>query len=162
VETVRIRPLGADDVERLQAMHRRLSPEAIRLRFHGFLRELPDEMARHFCAVDGYDRAAFAAVIGEPERIVGVGRYDWLGDGLAEVAFVVEDGYQGRGIGTRLCDMVIDAARLRGAHTVLAQVVHGNSIMRRMLERTGRPLRNERTRDADCLYLTIADEAGDT
>jgi RimJ/RimL family protein N-acetyltransferase len=119
-------------------------------------------MARHFCAVDGYDRAAFAAVIGEPERIVGVGRYDWLGDGLAEVAFVVEDGYQGRGIGTRLCDMVIDAARLRGAHTVLAQVVHGNSIMRRMLEGTGRPLRNERTRDADCLYLTIADEAGDT
>jgi GNAT superfamily N-acetyltransferase len=162
VDQVRIRPLGVDDAARLQAMHRRLSPEAIRLRFHGFLRELPDEMARHFCAVDGYDRAAFAAVIGDPEQIVGVGRYDWLGDGLAEVAFVVEDGYQGRGVGSRLFDTVIDAARARGVHTVLAYVVHGNSIMRRMLERTGRSLRTERARDADCLYLTIADEVGVT
>jgi GNAT superfamily N-acetyltransferase len=157
VESIGIRPLRPEDAPRLQDTHRRLSPEAIRLRFHGYLRELPDEMARHFCTVDGYDRAAFAAVTGDPERIVGVGRYDWLGDGVAEVAFVVEDGYQGQGIGGRLFDTVLNAARSRGAHTLLAQVVHGNSTMRHMLQRTGLPLRTESTRDTDCLYLAVGE-----
>jgi GNAT superfamily N-acetyltransferase len=160
VESISIRPMRPEDAPLLQDAHRRLSPEAIRLRFHGNLRELPDEMARHFCTVDGYDRAAFAAVTGAPERIIGVGRYDWIGDGVAEIAFVVEDEYQGRGVGARLFDTVLAAARTRGAETLLAQVVHGNSVMRHLLKRTGFPLRTERTRDADCMYLTIQGDDG--
>jgi RimJ/RimL family protein N-acetyltransferase len=154
-ESIAIRPLRPDDAPRLQETHRRLSPEAIRLRFHGYLRELPDEMARHFCAVDGHDRAAFAAVTGDPERIIGVGRYDWIGDDTVEIAFVVEDAFHGRGIGTRLFNTVLEAAKKRGAKTMLAQVIHGNSAMRRVLERSGLPLKTTRTRDTDCLYLTI-------
>jgi RimJ/RimL family protein N-acetyltransferase len=157
---VTIRPIRPDDMERLQAFHLRLSPEAIRLRFHGYLRELPETLARRFTQVDGHDRVAFVAVTDDPERIVGVGRYDWQGNGVAEVAFVVEDGYQRRGIGSRLQTTLLTSARARGdIHTLLARVVHGNSRMRKLLEATGYPVRLERGHDADLLWLTLPEQS---
>jgi RimJ/RimL family protein N-acetyltransferase len=152
---IRLRPIRPDDMTRLQEFHRRLSPEAIRLRFHGYMRELPDAMARRFCAVDGHDRVAFVAVAGDPERIVGVGRFDRERDhkGEAEMAFVVEDAYQGHGIGSRLLSQLIEAAHANGIHTLVARVLPGNSPMRHLLQRTGYPLRSRRDRDADCLIM---------
>ena len=155
---ITIRPIRPDDVLRLQSFHRRLSPEAIRLRFHGYLRELPDAMALRFCEVDGHDRVAFVAVTGDPERIVGVGRYDVQEDGVAEVAFVVEDAYQGHGIGSTLLRRLVESARARGIHTFLASVLPGNSPMRRLLERMGYPLRVERGMGVDCLWLALPDD----
>lgn len=149
------RPIRPDDVERLKAFHRTLSQEAIRLRFHGYIRELPDGLAHRFCEVDGQDRVAFVAVAGEPEQIVGVGRFDRQEGGEAEVAFVVADSYQRRGIGRRLLTLLIDAARERGITELVASVLRGNSAMRKMLEDTGFPIRVKRRRDADDLWMTL-------
>jgi acetyltransferase len=152
---VSFRPIRADDVTRLQEFHRRLSPDVVRLRFHGYLRELPDTMAERFCQVDGRDRAAFVAVTGDPEQIVGVGRYDWQGDGVAEAAFVVQDSYQRLGIGTALLHRVIEAARARGVHTFLARVLHENTAIRHLMAKTGYPLSFEHHREDDCLRLSL-------
>jgi RimJ/RimL family protein N-acetyltransferase len=154
---IALRPIRPDDTRRLQEFHRRLSPEAIRLRFHGYMRELPDAMAKRFCEVDGHDRVAFVAVTGHPERIVGVGRFDREQErqGEAEMAFVVEDAYQGRGLGSLLLSQLIDSARSNGIHTLVARVLPGNSPMRRLLQRAGYPLRSCRDRDADCLIMEI-------
>lgn len=158
-DDVTIRPIRPDDMERLQGFHLRLSPEAIRLRFHGYLRELPETLARRFTQVDGHDRVAYVAVTGDPEQIVGVGRYDWQEDGVAEVAFVVEDGYQRHGIGSCLLATLLESAQARGdINTLLARVVHGNSRMRKLLEAAGHPLRLERGHDADLLWLTLPEK----
>ena len=155
---VTIRPIRPDDWRRLQEFHLRLSPEAIRLRFHAYLRELPDDMAHRFCEVDGYVRVAFVAVSGAPERIVGVGRYDRVGTEVAEMAFVVEDAYQRKGIGTTLLNHLLQRARTDGAKTFLARVLPGNTPMRHLLEKTGCPIRTERGfhGDADLLWLALS------
>jgi RimJ/RimL family protein N-acetyltransferase len=162
---------------RLQAFHRRLSPDAIRLRFHSYLPEPPDDLARRFCEVDSWNRVAFVATFpadesgeldapGSPitsqhplgsgsERIVAVGRFDREGEDAAEVAFVVEDGCQGRGLGSRLLRLLIAAARERGIRTLVAHTLPGNTRMRRLLERAGYPLRMQRGKDEDFLWLEI-------
>lgn len=140
----------------LQAFHGRLSPAAVRLRFHGYLRELPDDLAHRFCSVDGLLRVAFVAVTGNPERIVGVGRYDRIGTEVAEVALVVEDAYQNQGIGTRLLNRLISSAREGSVRRFLALVLRGNNPMRRLLEKTACPLHMEHARDADTIWLELS------
>ena len=96
--------------ESLIAFHEALSPDTIRLRFfspHPHLR--PDEVS-HFTTVDYHDRVALVALIGP--TMVAVGRYERLsGTTSAEVAFVVADAYQGRGLGTLLLEKLADAGR---------------------------------------------------
>ncbi|GAC1629059.1 MAG: hypothetical protein NVS4B2_10730 [Chloroflexota bacterium] len=152
---IRLRPIRSNDWRALQEFHRRLSPEAIRLRFHGYIRELSDEMAHRFCDVDGQIRVAFVAVTGVPERIVGVGRYDRVGLVVAEVAFVVEDAYQHRGVGTMLLERLIASARADGVKVFLARVLPGNNPMRHLLMQTGYPMRVDVDRDADSIWLTL-------
>ncbi len=154
---VTFRPIRPDDVARLQAFHQRLSLEAIRLRFHSYLRELPDAMARHFCEVDGQNRVALVAVAGEPEQIVAVGRFDREQDDTAEVAFVVADAYQRQGIRAYLFRRLIAEARQGGIRTLIARVLPGNTAMRRLLEHTGYPLQVEYSRDANCIRLSLVD-----
>lgn len=153
---ISIRPIRPDDVDRLQSFHQRLSPEAIRLRFHGYLKELPDEMARRFCNVDGRDRVAYVAVNGEPEHIVGVGRYDREDQSTAEVAFVVEDAFQHQGLGTALLQRLIASAHSQHIRFMAARVLHGNSPMRRLLERTGYPVTVLNRGGTDLLQMDIS------
>jgi len=152
---VGIRPIRPDDEERLQACHRTLSPVVIHLRFHGMLRELPSNLARSFCTVDGRDRVAFVAVACVPEQIVGVGRYDRVDPTTAEIAFVVTDAYHHMGIGTRLLERLIHTARQYGIGQLLAWVLPGNNEMRKLLLKTDLLLVVERAMDADAMFLQI-------
>lgn len=153
--SIGIRPIRPDDVERLQAFHRTLSPVVIHLRFHGMLRELPSNLARSFCTVDGRDRVAFVAVASVPEQIVGVGRYDRVDPTTAEIAFVVTDAYHHMGIGTRLLERLIHSARRHDIGQLLAWVLPGNNEMRKLLLKTDLPLVVERGMDADAMFLQI-------
>jgi GNAT superfamily N-acetyltransferase len=125
-----VRPIRPDDYECLIAFHEALSPDTIRLRFfspHPHLR--PDEVA-HFTTVDYHDRVALVALIGS--TMVAVGRYERLsGTTSAEVAFVVSDAYQGRGLGTLLLEGLADAGRSCGLDRFVADVLAENH---RMLE----------------------------
>lgn len=152
---VTIRPIKPDDAERLQAFHAHLSPQTIRLRFHGLLKELPIGMARRFCEVDGYDRVAYVATTGNPERIVGVGRYDWIGDDEAEIAFVVADDYQRHDIGKMLLQRVLDAARKRGLRRLVAHVLSGNTPMVHLIEHSGYPFRIQWAGDHNNVWVTV-------
>lgn len=152
-----IRPIRPDDAPALQVFHSCLSPESIRLRFHGLLKELPAPMARRFCEVDGYNRAAFVATTGDPERIIGVGRYDWIGDGDAEIAFVVADSFQRHAIGTMLLKRVFEVARKRGLRRLVAHVLPGNTPMLHLIERSGYPFRVQWAGDHNNVWVTLQD-----
>ncbi|HET7901816.1 MAG TPA: GNAT family N-acetyltransferase [Candidatus Nanopelagicales bacterium] len=126
--TVRIRPITADDGERLATFHRSLSDETVYFRFFAPYPELTERDVERFTNVDHVDRVALVATVGG--ELVGVGRYDRVNATEAEVAFVIRDDHQGRGLGSVLLEHLAAAARERGVKRFVAEVLPTN---RRML-----------------------------
>ena len=136
-----VRAIRADDTERLRAFHRHLSPESITFRFFRYLPELSQEEAERFTHVDYERRMALVATTGsgEAEEILGVVRYEDIQPQTAEVAFVVEDHWQGHGIATALLHRLADYARKRGYTTFVAITMGNNARMIEVLRNSGFP-----------------------
>ena len=116
---VEIRPIRADDGERLQVAHERLSPETRYRRYLGAKPTLSSDDTRYLVEVDGADHVALVAtdtVDGEPGAIVAVARFIRLPQAptAAEFAIVVADAYQERGLGGELVRRLAAAALERG------------------------------------------------
>lgn len=134
---IHFRSIRPDDWRKLQRFHARLSPTTVQHRFHGSKRELSVPLAHTFTQVDGVNDAAIVATIGTRGRIIGVARYCRLSPVAAEVAFVVEDEYQGRGIGGRLMRHLRDLALANGITVFVAEVLTDNIPMLRLLTHIG-------------------------
>lgn len=139
--TAHVRAIRADDTERLRAFHRQLSPESVIFRFFRYMPELSLEEAERSTHVDYEHRMALVATAGsgESEQILGVVRYDHIGPQSAEVAFVVEDHWQGHGIATALLHLLADYARRRGYTTFVAITMGNNARMIEVLRNSGFP-----------------------
>ena len=126
--TVHLRPIRASDADGLVAFHARLSPQSRYYRFFSVKPTLtPDEVHR-FTNVDGVDRVALVALLGDD--IIAVGRYDrWAGRDEAEVAFTVDDAHHGRGLATVLLEHLAAIGRLNGLTRFSAQVLPDNQSM---------------------------------
>lgn len=139
-----IRAIQADDAPRLQALHARLSPESVYLRFLEQLKVLPAHEAQRLASVDYQTRMALVAVREDDlEQIIGVARYavaDSARPDAAEAAIVVEDAFQGRGLGTILVDRLVKYAQAHGIRAFLASVHHSNSEILRFIQRSGLPV----------------------
>jgi len=144
---VHFRPIRPDDWHRLQLFHLRLSAATVARRFHGAKRELSAPLAHRFTDIDGRDNAAWVATTGTRGRIVGVARYFRLSPTSAEVAFVVEDGYQHWGVGRRLMDRLRGTALEKGITDFVAEVLPTNTGMLRLLRQAG-PIEVRREPDA--------------
>jgi acyl-CoA synthetase (NDP forming)/RimJ/RimL family protein N-acetyltransferase len=130
----RLRPIRPDDADALVAFYARVSPESKYLRFFAPYPELSQRDVDRFTRVDYRDRMAFILTIGRD--IVAVGRFDVIDPagssearGQAEVAFLVEDRHQGRGIAQLLLEHLAQAARERGLTSFVAEVLPDNSRM---------------------------------
>jgi GNAT superfamily N-acetyltransferase len=135
---LRVREIRPDHDEALRAFHARLSPESIVLRFFGPHPRLSDAEVRRFTQVDGIDRMAL--VTEHAAEIVAVARYDRApGSDRAEVAFVVDDAYQGRGIGTILLQHLAAAARSVGIRWLEADTLSENFRMLHVFRDAGFP-----------------------
>jgi RimJ/RimL family protein N-acetyltransferase len=137
-----VRAIQPDDDERLRAFHHHLSPDAIVFRFFHLLPELPTSDAERFTHVDYVNRMALLATTGlaAAEEILGVVRYDRVEDTTAEVAFVVADAWQGRGIATALLHRLAAYARTKGITTFVAITMGSNARMIEVLRNSGYPL----------------------
>ena len=101
-----IRPIRPDDEPLLQAFTRRLTPEDVRMRFFGPMRELSHEMAARLTQID-YDRE-MAFLLLDGKELLGVGRLAAdPGFEQAEFALVVASDRQGHGYGTLLLNHVL-------------------------------------------------------
>lgn len=134
-ECVVVREVRAGDAPALQRLVGRLSERTIHFRYFGPMKALSDKKARHFAEVDGEDRFALVALDPEDEEeIVGVVRYDREeGAEAAEYAALVEDRFQGKGLGIGLTRRLIEAARERGVRHLFALVLHENRPMLNLL-----------------------------
>jgi acetyl coenzyme A synthetase (ADP forming)-like protein len=126
-----LRPIKRDDVDRWLDFISRLSQRTMYLRFH-YMPKLGRDDAIRFCSVDYNNAFAFVAeaLKGQRREIIAIGRYYRIPDKpSAEVAFAIEDAYQGRGIGTKLVEWLANVARDRGITTFEAAVLAENKGM---------------------------------
>ena len=119
--------MHADDVDRLRRLFFRLSPETVHLRFFQAVKQPSEKMLHHLAEVDHERRQAIVAV-DEHDEIVAVARYDRV-DGttaLAEVAIVVEDAWQGHGVGKLLLRRLTVDALEHDVHMLTATALGEN------------------------------------
>lgn len=148
---VTIRTIRPDDRDIEQQFVRQLSPTSRYYRFHSALKELTPDMLEHFTHVNYPDEMALIATVAQEtgEREIGVARYARLpGTDRAEVAVVVADTWQGKGIGARLLLDLRDIAREAGIRHIEASVLPGNKRMLELARNLGFTLKPART-DAD-------------
>lgn len=142
---LRLRPVHPDDEPRLMELFTRLSPRTVYQRFFRAYGRLPEHWYRHFANVDYRMRLALVAEEpGARPALRAVARYE-PGEtpGTTEVAIVVEDRWQARGLGSLLLDALLAAAEARGRRRFTADVLADNRPMLRVLSRLARVRRQE-------------------
>lgn len=137
-----LRLLRPDDTERIKAFFYRLSPESIFYRALEVRTTLSDDEARRLCDVDGLTRVALAAVIEKDgaEQIIGVARYGLpkpKQTDTAESAVVVEDAYQGKGLGRALTTRLVEYARNHGIRRFVATIHLNNNKILQFIKHSG-------------------------
>ncbi|MGN6454333.1 MAG: GNAT family N-acetyltransferase [Steroidobacteraceae bacterium] len=152
---VEIRALRPSDRKALLLAAASVSDRSLYRRFFGLRREFSDAEVASFVDVDFKNQVALVAVSHESghEVIVAGGRYIIVRPGMAEIAFMVVDEFQGRGIASTMLRHLTELARAAGLTAFIAEVMPDNSAMLRVLERSGLPLRRER--DGDVVHVTL-------
>jgi acyl-CoA synthetase (NDP forming)/RimJ/RimL family protein N-acetyltransferase len=134
--TVHLRPIRPSDAAALVAFHGKLSQRTRYLRYFSAYPRIPERDLHRFTHVDHRDRVALIAELAG--EIIAVGRYErHKGTDQAEVAFVVADAHQGRGIGSVLLEHLTAAARESGIRRFEAVVLAENVGMIRVFRDAG-------------------------
>ncbi|WP_172804067.1 GNAT family N-acetyltransferase [Auraticoccus monumenti] len=133
--TARLRPIRPDDGRLLTDFYARVSEESKFLRFFAPYPVLSPRDVRRFTHVDYVNRAALILTV--RDQMIAVGRFDRLENDEAEVAFLVEDSQQGRGVGPLLLEHLAEAARERGITRFTAEVLPQNRAMVRVFTDAG-------------------------
>ncbi|MEV7791341.1 GNAT family N-acetyltransferase [Streptomyces sp. NPDC087512] len=134
--TARVRPITVDDAERLVSFYEQVSDESKYYRFFAPYPRLSAKDVHRFTHHDFVDRVGLAVTIGG--EFIATVRYDRIGAGgapasspadEAEVAFLVQDAHQGRGVASALLEHIAAVARERGIRRFAAEVLPANTKM---------------------------------
>ena len=154
---VHLRPITPADGEALRRFHRQLSPQTVYFRFFAPKPELTDADVERFTHVDHVQRVALVVV--DHGELGGVGRFDALGDGSAEVAFVIRDDLQGLGLGSILLEHLAAAGREVGVERFVAEVLPANGRMLATFREAGYSVSQHH--EQDVLAVSFAIESTD-
>jgi len=154
---VELRAIRPDDQPALQRWLATVSPESRYARFLGFVSDLSSKQWHYLTEVDGHDHVAFVARC--DGKIAGVARWIRFADepDLAEIAFLVGDDLQRKGIGTLLCARLVAAARANGIRRFRGYVLPHNRGIRRLL---AAPMFERLADTGRSIDVRIRDEAG--
>ncbi|MER0246075.1 GNAT family N-acetyltransferase, partial [Streptomyces sp. HSW2009] len=134
--TAQIRPITPDDAQRLVDFYEQVSDESKYYRFFAPYPRLSDRDVHRFTHHDYVNRVGLAATVGD--EFIATVRYDRINDrGLpasepadeAEVAFLVQDAHQGRGVASVLLEHIAAVARERAIRRFAAEVLPANTKM---------------------------------
>jgi len=153
---VTIRALRPDDRERVAMAVRGLDRESIYFRLFSYRSELTEAGLDRIMKFDPEREVALLVTIGagDEEIVIGSGRYVTSRPGTAEIAFMVDEDYHGRGIASRLLRHLAIVARDHGIATFEADVLAANKAMHAVFARTGWPMQSRR--DGGALHITLA------
>ncbi|MCR8945755.1 GNAT family N-acetyltransferase [Streptomyces sp. OUCMDZ-4982] len=158
--TARIRPITTDDAERLVSFYEQVSDESKYYRFFAPYPRLSDRDVHRFTHHDYVDRVGLAVTIGG--EFIGTVRYDRINEqgrpasapaDEAEVAFLVQDAHQGRGVASALLEHIAAVARERGIRRFAAEVLPANTKMIKVFRDAG--YTQQRSFEDGSVHLTL-------
>ncbi|OAR22531.1 acyl-CoA synthetase [Streptomyces sp. ERV7] len=158
--TARIRPITTDDAERLVSFYEQVSDESKYYRFFAPYPRLSAKDVHRFTHHDYVDRVGLAATVGGEfiatvryDRINAQGRPASAPADEAEVAFLVQDAHQGRGVASALLEHIAAVARERGIRRFAAEVLPANNKMIKVFTDAG--YQQKRSFEDGSVHLTL-------
>jgi ribosomal protein S18 acetylase RimI-like enzyme len=130
---VRTRRAAVDDLGPVRDLYDRCSPQTLERRFHAPFARIPDRVVRQL--VEPRDGWSLVAVQGE--EVIGHGCAGKVAPGTVEVGLIVDDAFQGTGVGTRLMRDLAGSAAARGFRSMLCVVEPDNEAVLRTVQRAG-------------------------
>jgi len=159
-QTIELRPARLSDEEALQDLFYRLSDESTYRRFMAYKNVHSHSEMQRLVDSDYEHSMALLATLpeGPEEQILAMARYDVdPGTRLADIAFVVQDQWQGRGLGTLLMKRMGEIAKARGVAGFTADVLDSNKPMLMVFHKSGLHVRSE-TKDSTRHLTLLFDE----
>lgn len=141
--TVRFRAIKPSDEEEMRRLFYRFSDKAIYYRYFAPIKTMPHAKMQAYVNVDYRDVLSVVGLVGPPGqgRIIAEARFVRDRDKpTGDVAFVVDEDYQGLGIATYLYHMLARLARLRGVRGMTADVLATNQAMMKVFEKGNYPI----------------------
>jgi acyl-CoA hydrolase/GNAT superfamily N-acetyltransferase len=141
---VLLRPVKIHDEPLLKDFFYSLSDQSLYRRFMSVRKDMPHERLQDFVVIDYTREMVILAVIprGATEELVGLGQFSIHEQShTAEVAFVVRDAWQGKGIGRALLDHLTLLAKKKGLYGFTAEVLIENRPMLSLFEKMGFDIR---------------------
>ncbi|GAA4662331.1 hypothetical protein GCM10023347_12400 [Streptomyces chumphonensis] len=158
--TARVRPITEDDADRLVSFYEQVSDESKYYRFFAPYPRLSARDVRRFTQHDYVDRVGLAAIVGGEfiatvryDRTDATGRPASAPADRAEVAFLVQDAHQGRGVASALLEHIAACARERGVRRFTAEVLPANTKMAKVFTDAG--YSQQRSFEDGSVHLTL-------
>lgn len=157
---VHVRSVRADDKKRVAEAFRNLEAESIYTRFFCHKKGLSDDELKVATEVDFENVVALVVTVRENgiETIIGGGRYSTIDAKdprrSAEVAFIIEEDYQGQGLAGRLVRHLVRIGREKGVRQFEAEVLPGNKAMLKVFSRSDLPMKT--TFEEDVVHVTLS------
>jgi RimJ/RimL family protein N-acetyltransferase len=160
-----IRPMRPDDRGRIVAAFAQLDPSSIYTRYFTHVKALPEKTLDRLKDIDFEHLAGLAVTLGagDDEIVIGSSTYVVFdapdGARAAEVAFTIEEDYQGNGLATRLLETMIEIARRHLIVRFEADVLADNAPMLAVFNRCGLPMRKRRDGGVTHIEMDLAAKA---
>jgi len=155
------RPIKPSDEDLEREFFYSLSDESVYYRFFNIVKAMPHEKLQPLVNIDYRDEMAITGFIGGPgeEKMIAIGRYKIdPADNLAEIAFLVRDDWQQRGIGTFLFKKMTDIAMKRGIGGFKAEVLAQNRKMMSVFHKSKFPVKTKLEDGAYYLEIRFTDK----
>ncbi len=140
---MRFRAIKPSDEEEMRRLFYRFSDQSLYYRYFSPIKTMPHEKMQEYVNIDYRTTLSIVGLTGEPgrDRIIAEARYVQVpGETFADVAFIVDEAYQGRGIATFLLQMLIEVAKERGIRGFSADVLATNRSMLKVFEKASFPV----------------------
>ena len=160
---IRFRAIKPSDEDQMRRLFYRFSDKAIYYRYFSPIKTMPHEKMQEYVNVDYRDVLSIVALMGEPgqQTLIAEARFArHLNKPLVDIAFVVDEAYQGFGIATHLYQMLAKLARERGAQGMTADVLASNRAMLKVFEKGPFPVQAKMEQGVYALSIDLTQAAG--
>jgi RimJ/RimL family protein N-acetyltransferase len=160
---VLFRAIKPSDEDQMRQLFYRFSDKAIYYRYFSPIKTMPHEKMQEYVNVDYRNDLSIVAFVGEPGKrtLIAEARFAKHRDKpLVDIAFVVDEKYQGFGIATFLYQLLAKLARERGAQGMTADVLASNRAMLKVFEKGGFPVQARMEQGAYALTIDLTPAHG--
>ena len=156
---VKIRPIKPSDEDMMRQLFYNFSDESKYFRYFANKPVMPHKEMQKYVNIDYQDTLSIVAIVekGRNERIIAEARYAYgKQEGAHEVAFIVDEEFQGKGVATFMLNYLIKIARNRGIGEFIAYVLPRNEAMLKVFEKAKVPITRSFDSDAILVRLNLA------